>query len=424
IPLSAIRAFADELHDIDGNLHIDTSVKGNLKKPDILAVIKFEEIGMSIPSLSQKLAGLNGSLELNEKGLKIDGIKGNIDTGSFALSGQIDMKDYKPEKLLLTLKADALPIAIPDTMDLTANADITMSGTPDKSKLDGDITILEGSYTKDVDMTILAANAGKKKRESSPVKKQYEQPFLKDLSLGIQVRRRQAFIVDNNMVHMELHPDLAVYGKLHNPLVSGRAEIMEGTITYQKSPFEIKRGVIDFVNPYKIEATIDIDSEMEVRKWKIFLAISGTPENLDFKLTSDPVEEDTDIFALLTTGKTARELIGNEGGSSQSPAKMVAELVASALGEELKDATGLDTLEVEFDDPASDTNDSSDRVKVTLGKDLSRRMSVKYAVESKDGEMVQRAITEYKFLENLLMTGFQDSNGTFGGELQFRLDFR
>ena len=55
---------------------------------------------------------------------------------------------------------------------------------------------------------------------------------------------------------------------------------------------------------------------------------------------------------------------------------------------------------------------------------LSRRMSVKYSVESRDGEMVGRTSAEYKILENLLMSGFQDNTGTFGGELKFRMEFR
>jgi len=38
--------------------------------------------------------------------------------------------------------------------------------------------------------------------------------------------------------------------------------------------------------------------------------------------------------------------------------------------------------------------------------------------------MSQRAIAEYKLLENILMSGFQDSEGMFGGELFFRLEFR
>jgi len=48
---------------------------------------------------------------------------------------------------------------------------------------------------------------------------------------------------------------------------------------------------------------------------------------------------------------------------------------------------------------------------------------VKYIVESNNGEMIQRAVSEYRFLEHLLASGFQDSKGKYGGEMLFRLEF-
>jgi hypothetical protein len=51
-------------------------------------------------------------------------------------------------------------------------------------------------------------------------------------------------------------------------------------------------------------------------------------------------------------------------------------------------------------------------------------MTVKYAVETKNGEVVQRAITEYMLLENILVSGFQDTQGIYGSELTFRIEFR
>jgi autotransporter translocation and assembly factor TamB len=121
-------------------------------------------------------------------------------------------------------------------------------------------------------------------------------------------------------------------------------------------------------------------------------------------------------------GKTGGELISGEGGSTQAPGQMVADIVSKTVGEDIKKATGLDQLEVEVNGDNGEEDPGG--VKVTLGKDLSRRMSVKYQVESRDGEMVGRTSAEYKILENLLMSGFQDNTGTFGGELKFRMEFR
>ena len=61
---------------------------------------------------------------------------------------------------------------------------------------------------------------------------------------------------------------------------------------------------------------------------------------------------------------------------------------------------------------------------MTVGKKLSRRLTVKYSVESEEGEMIQRAVSEYRFLEHVLANGFQDNKGKYGGELLYRLEFR
>jgi autotransporter translocation and assembly factor TamB len=101
---------------------------------------------------------------------------------------------------------------------------------------------------------------------------------------------------------------------------------------------------------------------------------------------------------------------------------MVAGLVASTMGEDIKRVTGVDILEV--DTQNDEENPESERIQVTVGKKLSRRMTVKYAVESKQGAFTRRVISEYKFIDELLMTGAQDSTGIFSGELVFRLEFR
>ena len=36
----------------------------------------------------------------------------------------------------------------------------------------------------------------------------------------------------------------------------------------------------------------------------------------------------------------------------------------------------------------------------------------------------QKVVTEYKFLEQLLLRATQDSRGHYGGELSYRLEFR
>jgi len=105
-----------------------------------------------------------------------------------------------------------------------------------------------------------------------------------------------------------------------------------------------------------------------------------------------------------------------------SPAQMIAAMMTEKLEENIKDSTGLDTFEIEYTTDSHETD--SDKVKVMLGKNLSSRLSVKYGAETRAGTVVRRTITEYKFIENLLLDAYNDSEGDYGGELKYRLEFR
>jgi translocation and assembly module TamB len=294
-------------------------------------------------------------------------------------------------------------------------------GSPDKSLIKGYVDLLEGTYDKDVRLNLMES-IGQESRHQPLVTSKTPWPIFNDMAIDCRIRYRDPFVVDNNIALLTIKPDLHVRGTVNQPLVSGRAEVESGTVYFQKNEFNVQKGVIDFINPYKIEPTIDIQSDVKIREWTIFLKISGTPDTLRFDMTSDPSEREEDILSLLISGKTTRELIAREGGSSLSPRQMLADVLAESVQKEIKDATGLDVVALEYNE-AKDA-DASDEVKVTVGKELSRMVTVKYGVQTKNAKVIQKVITEYKFFEKLLINAFQDNEGHYGGGVQFRLEFR
>jgi len=419
IPLQAAGLFTDEVSGASGGVRFSGHVGNTLSEPDIRTELTLDDIGMRLPVTLQKLHQVRGTLRLTPRELVVEDVNGMLDTGRFFLSGRMNLKAFQPTDGMVQLKANALPVRIPDTLEAVLNADLNLTGTSDESALQGNVTLLEGTYVKDVKLSPIRM-VMERKRETTPAPVEMTQPFLRNLGLDVTVQRRRPFIVDNNLAYLEIAPDLKIRGTLNRPVVTGRAGIETGTVRYQKKDFEVTRGVVDFINPYKIEPNLDIGSEVKIRKWTVFLDISGSPEQLRFKLRSDPQEEDADIISLLTFGRTTRELIQGEGGTSRSTSEMLAELVASAYAEDIRKSTGLDIFEVE----AGAQDEEGENIKVTMGKELSERMTVKYETESKSGEMLQRAVAEYKLLEHVLLSGFQDSKGFFGGQFLFRLEFR
>ncbi len=421
LPLEIITLFADGLPHATGVALLSLEMNGNLAQTNIFGHLDLKNIGMTVPGLLQSLHDLNGTIHVTSKAIVLDNIHGMLDQGHFRLAGTIDLKAYQPSKVGIKLILDDLPLRIPETLEIRLNAELDLEGTPAKSIVSGNVQIVEGMYYKDIQLNLMES-LGKTSREEAPAAPEIPWPFLKNMALDIKAGHRDPFVVDNNMALLAVKPDLRIYGSVNRPLISGRAEVESGTVYFQKKEFNVKRGIFDFTNPYKIEPTMDVQSEVMVREWTIFLNVSGTPDNLKFNFSSNPSETEEDILSLLITGKTTRELIAGEGGSSLSPRQMLGDILAEKVQKQIKDNTGLDVVELEYRE--AEEADASDEVKVTVGKELSRRVTVKYGMRAKNAKIIQQVITEYKFLEKLLMNTFQDTEGNFGGGLQFRLEFR
>lgn len=426
LPAKIAAAFYPEIEAPEGQARLSAEIGGGIVDPEIFAEINLQDAGFTIVQTGQRVHSLNGGIRLTQKALTVSGLSGRINQGEFSVNGRADLENYAPVRTNMDIRARALPVEVPDTLDLQLNADLNFSGTPNQAALTGDVVLLEGLYYKDFNLSLLhaAGELGKRRRQSPLPGRmpEIEMPFFKNLSFDISLGHRNPFMVDNNVALLTVRPQLALGGTLKNPVLTGRAEVTQGTVSYRNTEFDVQKGVIDFVDPYRIEPEIDIRAESEIRQWTIVLEITGTPENLDFALSSTPPEEDEDIISLLATGRTTRE-IGSGSGGATAPEQMLARLVTGPLENRLRRGTGLDIVEVEYKRNATETEEN-EQMRVTLGKELSRRLTVKYGVERKGGELVQQSTGIYKLLENLSLNAFQDTEGDFGGEMRYRLEFR
>ena len=421
IPFKILPMLTKAFSDATGETRFSLKMNGSLSTPNLIIQADIKDGGMTLPGLFQKLHDINGSVRITSNDVVIDGIKGMLDTGKFELNGAVGLDRYQPSNIGLKLKVDNLPISIPDVLETRLNSELDIRGSLEKSLIKGYVELLEGSYDKDVRLNLMES-IGQESRKEPLVASKTPWSIFNNMALDCRIRSRAPFVVDNNIALLTIKPDLKIHGTVNQPLISGRAEVESGTVYFQRNEFNVKKGVVDFINPYKIEPTIDIQSEVKIRKWTVYLNISGTPDTLKFDMTSDPSEREEDILSLLISGKTTQELIASQGGSSLSPGQMLADFLAENAQKEIKDATGLDIVALEYNE-AKDA-ESSDEVNVTVGKELSRRVTVKYGMQTKNAKVIQKVIMEYKFLEKLLMNTFQDTEGHYGGGIQFRLEFR
>ncbi|MBF0232729.1 MAG: translocation/assembly module TamB domain-containing protein, partial [Desulfamplus sp.] len=384
---------------------------GNVKIHDINGTIIADINKIEIPQITGLItSGLNQSVSKSAvQGSKVIAKSSGKKSGQFKLSGQSKLIDFIPHDIQAKLTAKDISLNMIEDLSAGFDTDLSFKGNPEASTLSGNVLITHAQWTRDihVEKNIFSSLTDKKRvRKEVPQKKESNR-FLENMKLNIAVKGKKPIIVDNNLAYMEIRPDIRVRGTASSPVVSGRSEINPGTITYQSTEFTLTRGIIYFINPYKIEPDLDIESHRKIRNWDILLAVSGTPQNLKFKLTSDPRLEDGDIISLLLRGKTVTELISSEGGTTFSAAGMLSQVASSAVSDRVKSATGLDIFELGF---GNNTNDNGlGDMNLTVGKEITDKITVKYGTETKDGVMVGKTSAEYKVMDNVSLSGFQNS---------------
>lgn len=421
IPMNAARHFSDALSDLRGNLIISAMMKGPWHSPDTEAFVEIRNAGLILDGSSQDLHDVNGRIRITSKALTVEGIEAQLDSGRIALTGKAGLEGFRIKDLDFQLTASALPVKIDDTLDAKLNADLTLKGTARAPALQGEIAVLEGLYYKPVNLNPIRSLI-QRERSFQAHQEIVFPSMIQNTLLDVRIPPRSLFIVDNNLAQLNLSPDMHLTGTLQHPIIQGRTRIDSGTLQYQSTTFTVKKGFIDFINPYTLESVLDIQSQATVQNWTVFLEISGPLDKLNLKLSSSPFLDDNDLLSLLITGKSSRAAIAGTSRGSASSQKMLADLLSASIGSDLKKVSGLDILEVDSTGGRRYVDD--DPLKVTFGKIISPQITLKYSVESKGGVTFQRTITEYMFIENILLSGFQDSRGVFGGEVKFRYEFR
>jgi len=418
VPLAVAQMLPLDLQDLSGDLVLSATAKGKWDQPDLRGNISLKSAALTLPGLHQRLHGVNGAITLDPNRISISSLTGKLDEGNFKLFGNLALDRLQPGRVNMTLRTTSLPVTVPGMLDVFLDSRLVLNGTPNEATLSGNVVMFDGVYYKNVTLSPLEMLRPREERAVKPKPPDITLPYLNNLRLNVMISGRNPFMVDNNLAELEVIPDIHIMGTLQQPRVIGRTDIPDGIIRFQARRFQVVRGTIDFVNPFEIQPEVNIRGETEIRQWTVYVDVTGPVGDLELKLSSDPAEEPGDILALILTGRTSHELSTGEGAGSNATAEILAALANSSLGEGVVGLMGLDTIEA---DTVADSDADRDNTRVTIGKNLSERMTLRYGVEAKEGELVRKTIAEFQLLERVLLSGFQDSRGIYGGALVFRI---
>lgn len=212
---------------------------------------------------------------------------------------------------------------------------------------------------------------------------------------------------------VEFNEDLRLFGDVR--LIKGSVEVIGREFTVQRGSEARFAG--SPVQPYVNLSALHVNSREQV---KITVTVAGRGTDLGFKVSSEPPMPESDIYAVLATG---RRNLKSSGGATLSPgqaASVVGQLAASQLKTVIAKKLPIDVFNF-------DTSDNFEKVKLDVGKYLSDIVylgaSVDIGAKRERGENVWAGRLELQVTKSISLEAYAGDALSFGADAMWSRDF-
>jgi translocation and assembly module TamB len=181
---------------------------------------------------------------------------------------------------------------------------------------------------------------------------------------------------------------------------------------------------MNFTNPFRTQAYLDLEAETQVQSYDLTLDISGPFDRLKFSYRSDPPLANTDILSLLALGYVKQEgaystAAGNPSASIGASA-ILSEALSSQTTSRIQHLFGVSRIKI---DPNVSMPGFGSGALVTVEQQVTHDLTLTYVTDTSYSQY--RIIQfEWNISDKVSVLGIRDQNGVFGVEFRFRRRFK
>ncbi|MBI3400284.1 MAG: translocation/assembly module TamB domain-containing protein [Acidobacteria bacterium] len=398
-----------------GHATVTAAINGPLRQPQLSGSATITDGRVRHFSLPNALDAVNGTVQFDSGGIRLDGVSATLGRGRVQFGGRIGMDGYQIGDVDVTVRGEGMQLRWPEGIRSVVDADLSVRGSVKSPTLGGTVNVKSAVWNRRIDTpgnifdfasrSDAAGGGGGGARGPA---REVDAP-ASPLRFDIQILVPSTLRVENNLVRMTANADLTLRGTYDRPVILGRADLERGEATFEGRRYRLTRGSIDFTNPGKIEPFFDIEAETNVRvagigatgstsgqTYRVTVTASGTSDRMRWTATSDPALPASDVLALLFSD--VRRSPDVELRTLQNPnqtetdiltaraTQALAAPLSSEVGKVVEQAFGVDTfaLTPSLVDPygsfsSSQASRLNPTARLTIGKRISDRVFVTFS---------------------------------------------
>ena len=411
-----------------GVANLQVSIRGNLQNPNVNGRLQLSKASLYYSDLPYVIDNAEGSIAFDRNRATIEKLTAETSGGTIAFTGSLDfgtaLESGTP--LVYRLQADArkVRVRLPQDVSVTLDANLRLTGASDASTLSGTVTLNRASFTPRSDLAPILAQF------SAPSAPTLPNDYLRGMRFDVRIQSASDFQVQTSLTRdVEAEVDLRLRGSPIRPVLLGTISINEGEVQVFGTRYTINRGDIRFLNPVKIEPTVDMDLETKLRGVTVNVTLAGSPNNLKMNWSSDPPLQQSEIIALLATGRDPSLALnqtapGVAGGGASNFAAAGTGLVGQALSSQLTSRFqrffGAARVKI---DPTLVGVDNVPQARLTLEQQVSKDVTLTY-ITNLNRTQEQLVQVQWDLNKSWSLILLRDPNGVFGADFQFRKRFQ
>jgi len=404
-----------------GAVDVNLSATGSLAQPVLQGRLDVKNTYLSHNDFPSGLSDLNGVLLFDRNRIQIEKLSGTTGGGTLALTGSAS---YQGGVLSLDLGANAQGVRLryPPGVSSTANADLRLTGTSNSALLSGNVVVTKLAVTPGFDF-----GAYIEKSRQAVVFTQTDS-LESRLRLDMHVVTTPELQMQTAIARLSGDADLKVRGTADRPVILGRAEVLEGEISFNGTKYRLERGDVTFPNPAKTQPVVDLQAATRVRDYDITIRLRGdasAPNGLKATWQSEPSLPEGDVIALLALGRTQEEEAAASAQTSttlglggEASNLLINEALNSTVNSRLQRLFGASRIKIDPEGLTSETN-LVRGPQVTIEQQVSSNVTLTYStnVAVSSQQIIQG---EYNITRNISVVALRDQNGVVSFDLRIR----
>ena len=405
-----------------GASQVAVNIGGSLTAPTLTGALDVTNGSFFLTGLPNGLSAVNGTVVFTRNRATIQKMSATTGGGQLSLTGFVNFAAGSPLVYHLEGLAQNVRVRYANSISVTANSDLRLSGTSSSSILSGSLSVTRVVFTPNADVGNLLAAAGATASASGD-----QGDFLNGLHLDIEVESAPNLQVSTNLSRdVEAEIQLRLRGTPDHPILLGSITANQGDLRVFGTRYTLNRGEVNFVNTVRAEPVIDLDLETQTRGVTVDITISGTPSKLNFNYRSDPPLQPRDIIALLTVGRapgigtTSNAQGGSDISALSSGVNSVLGQAISPVSSRLSRLFGITNIRI---DPFVQGITNTPQARLSVEQQISRDVTVTYITNlSQTSEQIFRL--EWSLNRQFSIVAIRDDNGEFGIDFQYKRRFK